>query len=198
MERDRDPYKPSFWSKDSRHGLRLRNGFVRLLNKYCFEAGVKKSELARRSLIGLRWEGGLICPKCGRGDVIHRHKTREGWRCVRCFKYLTLTNGTALAGMQLGYGKLIRAVYALANLPESRIDRLSFEAVANAGVAGTRLSPETNLRLRNDLLPIVDEWRNTDRKCRDPMRSFESLMRRILQDAPRKTSGRKRPLKHSG
>ena len=65
---------------------------------------------AERLIASLRWADGLVCPRCGSGDVAVRSADSPlRWRCRGCRGDFTVTSGTAMHGSRIGAGGWVAA-----------------------------------------------------------------------------------------
>ena len=71
-------------------------------------------EKARYFLADMRWGSPetIACPHCGAIDKHYDIRTQKRWRCKHCASSFSLTSGTALDNMKIGYRRLLLAVFS--------------------------------------------------------------------------------------
>lgn len=71
-------------------------------------------EQARYFLADMRWGSPetIVCPHCGVIDKHYDIRTQKRWRCKHCASSFSLTSGTVLDNMKIGYHRLLLAVFS--------------------------------------------------------------------------------------
>src|SRR5437870_11713925 len=71
-------------------------------------------DIALWFLAGLRWPGGIYCPRCGGAEPLFL-KTRRVWKCRECKKQFSVKVGTIFEDSPLGLDKWLPAMWLILN-----------------------------------------------------------------------------------